>query len=89
MITICPYCDYEATEHETLEGETNKRDGDISICINCGEVSLFQHTYFGGLKKVDINSLEEDTKQEVLKIQEAWLQTKSLKSTDKIGGKEC
>ena len=77
-MTICPYCNYEATEHETLEGATNKKDGDVSFCINCGEVSEFHESVFGKLIKVNVEALDPQTKAEVKKIEKAWLQTKHM-----------
>ncbi len=75
MNTKCPYCNYLATEHETLDNQKNPKDGEISFCINCGEVSEYSGT---SLIKVDVNSLDESTKEEIKKIDIAWLKSKGI-----------
>ena len=73
MKTKCPYCNYQATRHETLDRETCPKDDDISFCINCGEVSKYKK---GKLIKVDVNTLDEQTKAEIREIETAWLRTR-------------
>jgi len=77
MKTICPYCKYKANKHEALEEKNNPSplEGDVSVCINCGEISEFNSGY---LIKVDFKSLDEKTKKDVKKIKKAWLQTRHL-----------
>ena len=75
-MTTCPYCSYEATEHETLNKDTNTRDGDISFCINCGEVSQFSNSSYRGLVKVDVNSFDLETQKEIKDLEIAWLKTR-------------
>ncbi|KKN56522.1 hypothetical protein LCGC14_0571000 [marine sediment metagenome] len=75
MKTNCPYCNYLATEHETLDNQKNPKEGDISFCIECGEVSQYSKNC---LIKVEVDSLDESTKKEIADIQTAWLRTKSI-----------
>ncbi len=77
MKTRCPYCNYLATEHETLDEEENPVTGDISFCINCGEVSKYKNNE---LVKYSLESLDETTKKEVNDIRVAWLKTKAIES---------
>ncbi len=71
----CPYCDYVGTEHENIDGKKNPIEGDISFCINCGEISQFKNNK---LIKTDLNSLDESTKREINDIRVAWLRTKAI-----------
>lgn len=74
MKTICPYCKYKATNHETIAGEKDHQDGDISFCINCGEVGTFKERE---IVKVDVLTLDPDTRKQIYKMEHAWLQTRS------------
>ncbi len=75
MKTKCPYCNYEATEHETLDKEKYPQEGEISFCINCGDISKFKNC---SLVKVDSNSLDEEAKEELNDIRIAWLRRKAI-----------
>ncbi len=85
MKTNCPYCSYIATEHETLDGELNKKDGDISFCINCGEVGMFRSV---GIVKTRLSYFGVKTQEEIKRIREAWLQTRSMARLYKKEGSE-
>ncbi|KKL52743.1 hypothetical protein LCGC14_2282390 [marine sediment metagenome] len=76
MKTKCPYCNYEADLHETLDEQTNPEEGEISFCINCGEVSEYTED---GLKKADVFSFNKETQQEIKDIETAWLRTRNLR----------
>ncbi len=78
MNTICPYCKYNATDHETLNDEKNPEEGDLSVCINCCEVSQFND---GKLTQCDLSTLLEETRLEIEKIKDAWLQTRHMRKT--------
>ncbi len=80
MNTKCPHCNYLATEHETLNEESNPKIGDISFCLNCGEVNEFTKK---GLVKTNIDSLDQKTKAEIKKVESAWLQTRNFKEAGK------
>ena len=78
METKCPYCNYIAEQHETLNNSNPNavpKVGEISFCINCGEVSKFSKN---GLIKVDIESLDEDMKMQLKEIDTAWVKTRYL-----------
>ena len=70
MKTKCPYCNYVATEHETIEGEVDPKEGDISFCISCGEANQF---WKGGLIKLDLETLTKTTRKEIKDLETAWL----------------
>lgn len=80
METVCPYCDYVATDHESLSGGGDPNDGGISFCISCGEVSEF---YNGELRKVDVNTLDDSTKREIKDIETAWIKTRAISKISK------
>ena len=70
----CPYCDYISTSQETLDGETEYADGDVSLCIECGEAGLFEKNE---IVKVDYTKLSKKTEEEFKRIRDAWLTTKA------------
>ena len=74
--TTCPYCGYKADRHETLDNRTDPKESELSFCIKCGEVGEY---YEKGIKKIDINLLNKETKEEINKITDAWLTIKRLK----------
>lgn len=82
MKTTCPYCNYKATNHETLRGADNPKPREISFCINCGEFSQYTNE---GLEKVDVTSLNENTQREINRISDAWLK---MKTTESVKGDE-
>ena len=49
--TSCPACGYRADRASRVGGTryVPPNDGDVSICINCGAVSLFEDAAPGGL----------------------------------------
>lgn len=43
--TKCPACKYNFDTHSEINGETIKpREGDYSVCLNCGEILMFNGT---------------------------------------------
>ena len=77
MISKCPYCNYKLTKHTHLTEDIKPKPGDYGFCINCGEVNQFTKT---GVKKVDIDSLDETCKQEMIRITDAWIKMKTQES---------
>lgn len=88
MNTKCPYCYYVADQHETLDDQKFPKDGEISFCISCGEVSKFSMIVKGGLIKVDFDSLDEDMKTQLRGIGDSWLKTQTLKKFSNAKGGE-
>lgn len=41
----CPTCGYECDAATCIHGEHRPRPGDISLCINCGDVLQFSSDY--------------------------------------------
>lgn len=78
--TKCPYCSYRSNRHETLKGGENTRENDISFCANCGEISAFKNK---GLVKIDLNSLDGNTKREINDIRVAWLKQRAISGATK------
>ncbi len=77
MKTKCPYCNYIATMHITLDKQKNPIEGDMSFCIDCGEISQYKNNE---LIKVDLESLNEPTKKQINNIRVAWLKTRAMQS---------
>ena len=82
MKSICPYCNYEADQHETLDENKikNPRENDISFCVSCGEVSQYEGNK---LVKIDVFSLDKETQKEIKDIEIAWLTTRNLNQKGK------
>jgi len=75
----CIYCGHDLQLHETVDGRTDPNLGDISFCIGCGGVSEFTKT---GFKKVDIESLDPPVRDEIKRMEQAWIKTRAI---SKIG----
>lgn len=71
----CLHCNYDIPLNETLDGDKIPQLGDISFCINCGGLHIFTKN---GLKKIQTNMLDEETKKEVKRIEDAWLRTRAM-----------
>ena len=71
----CIKCGYKFTAHETADGQTEFSPGDISICIKCGFISEFTKT---GLKELDVESLDPETRSEVKRMESAWVRAQPL-----------
>lgn len=62
----CPKCGYHIDGSININDESLRpKNGDISICLECGAVNQFMD---GELVDVDYDSLPDDVKQEILKI---------------------
>jgi len=62
----CGNCGYAFEGHTCVTDEKAELgDGDISICLNCGEVHQYKN---GGLELIDIRVLPKKTQEEILKI---------------------
>lgn len=75
--TTCPYCGYVCT-HATpaMEAETPPpRAGDISICLECGQFSLFEAEPLRLRlpEPEEVAEIEED--RDCRAAREAWLRT--------------
>ncbi len=82
MNTKCPYCNYLATEHETLDNQKDPKEGDISFCIKCGDVSQYSGNL---LVKIKVDSLDKSTQKEIRDIQTAWLRSKAIHNLNQKG----
>ena len=83
--TNCPYCNYEADQHETLHGREVVKNGDISFCIECGEASEYMDKK---LLRIDEEKLDQGLKKEFKEITHAWLKTRARESVgEKYGEK--
>lgn len=62
----CGNCGYKFAHHICVTDEKAEfRDGDISICFNCGEIHQYKN---GGLELIDIRVLSKKMQEEILKI---------------------
>jgi hypothetical protein len=52
--TLCPHCHRDNPQASTLkdgDGSVAPVDGNLSICIGCGAISVFDRKWYGGLRK--------------------------------------
>ncbi|RBB38887.1 hypothetical protein DPV79_16025 [Burkholderia reimsis] len=43
MLTTCPFCGKRNDDHTGVRGHIVPEDGDVSICIGCGQLAVFDH----------------------------------------------
>jgi len=61
----CPNCGFKFGDYTCITGEkAEMQDGDVSICINCGEVHQLRN---GVLELVDIRDLPKNIRDLILK----------------------
>ncbi len=69
----CGNCGKKLDEHSNIDDDALKpKEGDISVCLYCGEVNQFIN---GKLELVDVKDLPKDTQQYLLKIERARQKT--------------
>ena len=76
----CPYCNYKLDTHYNSQDTSDKvgpKDNDYGFCIKCGEVFTF---YKNKPKKINYETLEEEYKQEINRVTEAWRKMKTVES---------
>ena len=65
----CQNCGKRLDQHSNVDDESLKpRDGDISVCMYCGEVNQFIN---GKLELIDIKILPMVVQQEISRIEQA------------------
>lgn len=70
MENRCPYCGYFSDRATHLEEEVTPEKGDLSFCINCGNVSKFDNNL--NLVKINLHKLSFQEKKEIARIKSAW-----------------
>ena len=67
---ICPYCGYfsDRVAHPTEDIKPNK--GDISLCLKCGNISVFDDKF--KLVKCNIDKLSLEEKEEITEARIVW-----------------
>lgn len=74
----CPFCHYrcDAATSVNVEGEDEPEDGDLSICIKCGEWIVFADNVTGVRKPTDDEYLEIGSDRFYASVRAAWEQAK-------------
>lgn len=73
MTTTCPHCGYQPEAASGVDAETPPDNGDITICIRCGVLSIFAVSRPGKLRKPtkrEQRSLDKDPR--ISKLIDAW-----------------
>ena len=50
-VTKCPFCGASHELATSISGAKTPSDGDISLCVGCGEFAFFEAGTAGGLRK--------------------------------------
>jgi hypothetical protein len=72
--TQCPWC-HADHEYATGLGAKTSTDGDRTMCIRCGEISIFDSKAWGGLRKPSAAEREENARdQRLFDLRRAWFE---------------
>lgn len=74
--SLCPYCDNKLDAAGSLDGEHTPQNGDISLCINCAQILMFDENL--QLRKPSI-----DEEREALSDENVVKAQKYIKSLDR------
>jgi hypothetical protein len=75
--TVCWNCGYIHDRVSHMFGDKRPKDGDITLCIGCGEWSLFEAAAAGGLRKpTDTEFQEIANNLDCTRLREAWALTR-------------
>lgn len=78
--TVCPHCGHVCTDASELKNRGKKpKEGDLSMCIRCGQYSVFVARAKGGLRKPskwETNEIIKD--EEVIKMIGMWAMSRVL-----------
>lgn len=73
--SICPFCGSHLDRVGHIVGDNLQPDnGDVTLCIRCGEVGVFDDTVLGGVREPtsrERRNIRRDP--DVAKVREAWL----------------
>jgi len=74
MNTVCPFCGYRHDAVSGVETDTDfPSDGDVTLCIQCGEVCVFDGDADGGLRKPTSRERRDFASNATLtKLVDAW-----------------
>lgn len=87
--STCPFCGKtnDLSSGVTKAGVTNEpmpKNGDVTLCIGCGEWSIVDDTRSDNLRKPTSLEYENIAADEICqKVREAWVQTKNAPVEDK------
>lgn len=84
LTLVCPFCGAIHQVATNLTGDTGPENGDITMCIECGEWAFFSSLATGGLRKPISNEYVDIAASE--KLQEAhrgWIQMKAERDANR------
>jgi len=65
----CKRCGYFFEETQTIEGDKNFKNGDISFCFGCGEIGEFRNKE---VIPIDEKTLSPELILEIARIRDVW-----------------
>jgi hypothetical protein len=77
---VCPHCGAEHVMAGSIEeGGRGPEDGDVTMCIRCGELGAFDKAAPGGARKLTIEELANTaTDESITEMRRAWKKAKAL-----------
>lgn len=76
----CPFCGKECDLVSNTSGSRMPEDGDLSLCIGCGEFSIFDPAMATGLRKPNTLEYESIANNPHARLaREAWLKVKKAR----------
>lgn len=74
--TICPWCGARHALATGVSDENPPNDGDITLCVSCGEWAFFEAAAVGGLRKPTYAEYEPIAESPMLRAARgAWAET--------------
>ena len=76
----CPSCNYQMDAATSLEGDHTPTPGDLSVCLNCGELLIFTDALqVDKLTPVYFSILDKDTQKTLRKARKLIIERGALK----------
>ncbi|MEJ6847493.1 hypothetical protein V3589_14895 [Sinorhizobium fredii] len=80
--TICPFCAQRYDAASAIAGNADPVNGDVTLCMNCGEWSMFDASVPGGLRKPSDSEYEVIVANPITgKARKVWQQMKEGRRT--------
>jgi len=79
MSMVCPNCGAQHDVAGTINSDDRPSDGDVSLCVQCGEPAIFDFSLPGNMRKPTIEELEHIAADpDIERMKRAWRNAKAL-----------